>query len=92
MFELDHRLTQLGSEVNNPSLQCLVVAGGELGEEIVLVEREVLNESHGHDLLLGINLAIGRGGAVPAELSDRRRNRELPEVGRYFHTESKASS
>src|SRR2546427_3346357 len=45
-FELNHRLTQLGSEVNNnPSLQCLVVAGGESGEEIVLVEREVLDDA-----------------------------------------------
>src|SRR6266516_3050083 len=70
------------------SLQPLVGAGRELGEEIVLVKREVLDEGHGHDLLLGINLAIGRGGAVPAELSDRRRNRELPEVRRYLHTET----
>ncbi len=44
-FELNHRLIQLGGERNNPSLQCLVVAGGESGEEIVLVERDVLDDA-----------------------------------------------
>ena len=45
-FELNRRLIQLGGERNNPSLQCLVAAGGESGEEVVLVEREVLDEGH----------------------------------------------
>ncbi len=52
-------------------LQGLVIAGRELSEEIVLVERAVLDECDRHDLLLRIDLAIRRGGAIPAELPDR---------------------
>src|SRR5439155_6598968 len=72
------------------SLQRLVITGRELGEEVVLVEREVLDERHGHDLLLRIDLAIRRRCAIPAELPDGRRDGELPQIGRHFHAETEA--
>jgi len=46
--------------VSHASLQRRVIAGCELREEIVLVEREVLHKRHSHDLFLGINLTIIR--------------------------------
>ena len=63
--------TAMKFAVNSGSFQRLVIAGCELREEVVFVEREVLRESHCHNLFLRINLAIGRGRAIPAELPER---------------------
>ena len=65
--------------------QRLIIAGGELGEEVVLVEREMLDEGHGHNLLSWINLTISRGCAILAELSNGGRHGKLPRIGRHFH-------
>src|SRR5437879_9728892 len=78
---------EFGSVSESP--QRLIVSRRELGEKVVLVEREMLDERHGHDLLPGIDLAIRRRCAVPAELPDGRRDRELPQIGRHFHAETK---
>ncbi len=51
-------------------LHRLIISRLERGEEVVLVEREVLRKGDGHDSLLKINLAIRRCRAVPAELSE----------------------
>ena len=51
-------------------LQSLVVAGLELGEKVVFVEREMLGKSYSHNAFLRIDLAVGGGGAIPSKLSE----------------------
>src|SRR5687768_15576453 len=70
--------------------ESLVIAGLESREEVVLIERKVLREGNRHELLLRINLAIRRGGAVPAKLSNRRRRGQLAQVGRHFDAQAKS--
>src|SRR5207245_7203537 len=73
-----------------PLLQRLIIRSLELGKEVVLVEREMLRQRDGDELLSRINLAVSRRCAIPAELPDRRWNGESAPVSGHFDAQSKA--
>src|SRR6266850_8436231 len=71
-------------------LECLVIPRLKLSEETVLIEREMLGQRDGDDSFLRVDLAIGRGSAVPAELANGGWHGELSKIGRHLDAESKA--
>ena len=58
------------SEPSATSLQRLVISGRESGEEIVLIEWEMLGKGNRHNLLLRVDLTIGSRGPVPTKLAN----------------------